>query len=78
MLMNESKRDLNLSQLLNLSMRICHGVCYIPDRPGHNRNATSDWLNFFPVIAVLPHLHPTLSRHPGPKITALFKQALSC
>lgn len=29
MLMNESKRDLNLIQLLNLSMRIWHGVCYM-------------------------------------------------
>lgn len=74
MLMNESKRDLNLIQLLNLSM--ARGVLH--DRPGRNHNATSDWLNFFPVIAVLLHLHPTLSRHRGPKITALFKQALSC
>lgn len=47
--------------------------------PDHNQAVGPDWLEPFTCTVVLLHLHscPVSPHHPGPKITALFAQALS-
>lgn len=64
---------LKMEKVLSWSMRTLHRVCYTPDCPDHS---LYDGLSLVGAI----HLHCCFTapfHHPGPKIAALFAQALS-